>query len=170
MTANHELPEGYALGETRWTDLNPVQQQNVLKILDDGRAVSVASAKLELPKVATLVLLQHHEVIVGMGTIKQERIWYAKDVQSAQKSGHAFDPKMRELGYVVVHNDHQNKKLSGHIANALLARHDGPLFATTDAQTMKYALGNRGFTRHGREWKGQRGTLSLWLRDGKPKV
>lgn len=161
------LPAGYAIAETRWSALDKSQQQAVLQILDEGKAVSVRSAKKELPHVTTLVLLRHHDAIVGVGTIKPERVWYAGDVQSPEKSGHRFDPKMLELGYVVVHNDHCDKKLSGDIANALLARHKGPLFATTDDQKMKYTLGNRDFTQNGKEWKGIRGTLSLWLREPK---
>ncbi len=166
-TGNRELPQGYVLSDARWRDLDASQQQVVLQILEDGKAVGVASAKKELPNVTALVLLRHHETIVGVGTIKPERVWYAEDVQSAKKSGHSFDPKMLELGYVVIHHDHHNKGLSGDIASALLARHDGPLFATTDARAMKYTLGNRGFVQHGKEWKGKRGTLSLWLRGPK---
>ncbi|MDE2184521.1 MAG: hypothetical protein KGJ78_15995 [Alphaproteobacteria bacterium] len=166
MTDNRKLPDGYGVADASWRDLTKDQQQTVLKILGDGKAVDVASAKVELPHVTALVLLRHHDAIVGVGTIKPERVWYAKDVQSAKKSGHPFDPKTLELGYVVVAQDHQDKKLSSHIADALLAGHKGALFATTDKEKMKSALGHRGFVQHGNEWKGRNGTkLSLWLRE-----
>ncbi|MDE2184648.1 MAG: hypothetical protein KGJ78_16635 [Alphaproteobacteria bacterium] len=169
MTNNREraLPEGYAITDARWRDLTKDQQQTVLQILKNGGAVSVSSAKKALPNATALVLLRHHGAIVGIGTIKPERVGYAKDKQAPEKAGYAFDPKMLELGYVVVHNDHRNKKLSGDIVTALLTRYDGPLFATTDAPNMKHTLRNRDFVQRGQEWKGKRGTLSLWLLDGK---
>lgn len=166
-TRERKLPEGYAIAETRWHDLDKTQKQSVLQILRHGKAVSVQSAATELPNVTSLVLLWYQDAIVGVGTIKPERVWYAEAIQSPQKSGHVFDPKMLELGYIVVQEAHRDKKLSGDIANALLDRHDGPLFATTDAQNMKYTLGNRGFVQLGKEWKGKRGRLSLWLREPK---
>lgn len=168
MTDNRKraLPEGYAIADARWCDLNKDQQQTVLQTLKEGGAVSVPSAKQTLPN-ATMVLLHHHDAIVGVGAIKPERVRYAKGKQTSNTSGYAFNPTTLELGYVVVHDDHRDKKLSGDIVTALLDRYDGPLFATTDVQTMKYTLGNRGFVQRGQKWEGERGTLSLWLRDGK---
>jgi len=68
------------------------------------------------------------------------------------------------LGYVVVADEHGGKHLSGHIADALLADYDGDLFATTDHAKMKSTLEKRGFVQKGKEWDGDRDTLSLWLR------
>jgi hypothetical protein len=97
-----------------------------------------------------------------LGAVKEERPWYAARIE--EKSEHVFDSTMLELGYVAVCPGHRGLRLSGRIVDALLVTYGGALFATTDDTYMKYTLGNRGFKRHGVEWKGDRGFLSLWLR------
>ena len=71
---------------------------------------------------------------------------------------------MPELGYVAVAKAHRGKHLSSRIFDALLASHEGALFATTDDDKMKHLLETRGFAKKGDEWPGQRGTLSQWQR------
>lgn len=158
------LPDGY----TRELRLPPVRLtaaefMAALDLLTAGEAVSVASAREEIPRAKALALVKKDGELVGIGTIKSERRWYAEDVQAAEKSGFKFDSDMLELGYVAVSAKHGGKHFSGRIVDALLSHYDGSLFATTDHARMKSTLANRGFVREGKEWEGQRGTLSLWL-------
>jgi hypothetical protein len=164
-TTARALPDRYEIVETRWNNLDEEQQKTVLLLLKEGGAVSIASVRQELPHATTFLLLTYAGVIVGVGAIKSERVRYAELVQSDQRSGYPFDPKTLELGYVVVAEDHRNKGLSGDITSTLLNRYKGALFATTDKENMKCSLSHRGFKQHGKEWKGNRGTLSLWLRE-----
>jgi RimJ/RimL family protein N-acetyltransferase len=72
---------------------------------------------------------------------------------------------MPELGYVAVDSDHQGRGLSSRIVAALLSEHAGPLFATTDNEFMKKTLAKSGFMQKGKEWNGQRGRLTLWIKE-----
>jgi hypothetical protein len=159
-----KLPDGYALENRDPSNLEPAELATMLQLLDVGAAVSVPSAKQEIPHATTFLVLLHEGKIVGLGAIKQEREWYAELVQSEKKSHYPFSTKMLELGYVVVASEHGGKHLSGHIADALLANYDGDLFATTDDPRMKATLEKRGFVQKGKEWKDGRDMLSLWLR------
>jgi len=57
---------------------------------------------------------------------------------------------------------HRGQHLSTRIVRCLREVNDGRLFATTDDEKMKTVLARAGFEQKGREWMGQRGTLSLW--------
>ena len=159
-----ELLHGYAIEKRDPSKLSS-ELATLLRLLKDGGAVDVVSAELEIPHATALYVLLHEGAVVGLGTIKQEREWYAERVQSAEKSHHPFNVKMLELGYVVVADEHGGKHLSGHIADAILADYR----AATCSQPrtvpkMKSTLKNRGFVQKGKEWDGERDPLSLWLR------
>jgi hypothetical protein len=121
------------------------------------------SAAAELPRAVAVAVARRGDEIVGVGAIKRVRTDYA--ARRADLSGAPFNPDTPELGYVAVDGNHRSKGLSGRIVAALLSKHNGPLFATTDNQYMKSTLTTAGFVQKGCEWKGGRGTLSLWLKD-----
>jgi hypothetical protein len=143
------------------TDGERAQIENVLRA---GRAVHVPSAMSEIPFAPALAIARHDGKIVGVGAIKRPRPSYAKKKQNDAKC--LFDAQTAELGYVAIDTDYRDQRLSGRIADKLLAAYSGPLFATTDDKKMKSTLGNRGFQQKGGTWEGERGILSLWLRDG----
>ena len=157
-----ELPEGYMLVRCDPAELSPNMIDAVIAVLQAGGAVDVNSARDAIPAATALFLLLYRGELVGLGAIKGGRPWYARRVQ--ERSGHAFDQAMLELGYVSVCPGHTRLHLSGHIVDALLSEYDGALFATTDHERMKSTLGHRGFVQYGVEWDGDRGALSLWLR------
>jgi RimJ/RimL family protein N-acetyltransferase len=133
-----------------------------LGILDQGKAVSIRTAARELPVATVVVLARRGDAIVGVGAIKRARPQYARD--RTADSGVPFDENTPELGYIAVDEQHQGHGLSRKIADALLATNRGTLFATTDNERMKRVLRKTAFERRGREWKGKRGFLSLWIR------
>jgi len=131
-------------------------------IVKSGGAL-IVSAKADISNAEVLVIARAGGVIVGLGVIKQIRRKYASDI--AKKSAFKFNPETRELGYVAVDKLHQRKGLSVRIVAELLASFRESLFATTDHQGMKRTLERAGFRQKGNEWLGQRGKLSLWIKD-----
>ena len=148
---------------TRAADtLTQAERARCIEILKEGEAVNVDTAREELPHSVALVVARHGDEIVGVGTIKRPRAWYAAKV--SKSSGAPVPAETPELGYVAVAKAHRGKHLSSRIFDALLASHEGALFATTDDDKMKHLLETRGFAKKGDEWPGQRGTLSQWQR------
>ncbi len=137
-----------------------------IAIIEAGEAVNPETAKRELPLARVLVIARSGGDIVGVGAIKQARPAYASGI--AKKSKFAFDENTQELGYVAVCCKHRKRGLSKRIVAELLSRYDGGLFATTDHDGMKRTLGQAGFVTKGHEWEGERGQLSLWIREGSP--
>jgi hypothetical protein len=144
------------------TKLTASDREQIEAILRAGGAVNVPSAMSEIPQAPAFALAQCNGKIVGVGAIKRSRPDYAKLKQEDAKFN--FDTAIAELGYVAIDGDFRDNHLSGRITNKLLAAYPGPLFSTTDDEKMKFTLGNRGFLQKGGTWKGERGTLSLWLR------
>jgi len=137
-----------------------------IAIIEAGEAVNPELAKGELPLARVLVIARSGGDIVGVGAIKRARPTYAAG--RAKKSGFAFDKDTLELGYVAVCCKHRKRGLSKQIVAELLAKYNGRLFATTDHDGMKKTLGGSGFVKKGKEWEGERGQLSLWIREGSP--
>ncbi|MBF8266998.1 MAG: hypothetical protein HW388_506 [Dehalococcoidia bacterium] len=133
-----------------------------LAIIRDGGAVDPESAAAEIPKGRVLVVVRSGRDVVGVGAIKRVRRTYASGV--AGHSGEPFPPDTPELGYVAVDPNHRGKGLAPCIVAALLSKHTGGLFATTDNCRMKRTLAKAGFVQRGAEWDGQRGRLSLWIK------
>jgi hypothetical protein len=94
-----------------------------------------------------------------------KRIRHAYALNKADKSGAAFPPDTPELGYVAIDSDHRGKNLSHRIVAGLIAKHTGPLFATTSSDRMKATLTKVGFVLKGHEWQGGKAPLSLWWRE-----
>lgn len=144
-------------------DLDEEDRAACVAIIKSGEAVDPESAEAELPRASVVAVARRAKQIVGVGAIKRIRPGYAFD--KAYKSGVTFAPDTQELGYVAVDPAHQGKGLSHRIVAALLSKNDGPLFATTSSDRMKQTLAKSGFVQKGREWKGQKGQLSMWMRE-----
>lgn len=143
-------------------ELSNAEIERCVAIIRSGEAVDPEAAAAELPLASALAVARRGSVIVGVGAIKRVRIRYASRV--AKESGFTFDPKTPELGYVAVDENHRRQGLSHRILEALVAKHGGKLFVTTDSEGMKKTLAAGGFEQQGREWEGNRGQLSLWIK------
>jgi len=144
-------------------DLTTAQREACVAIIRSGGAVHPKAAARELRRAAMLAIATRGDEIVGVGAIKRLRPDYAAGI--AKRSRIPLDPETAELGYVAVDDKHQGQRLSPRIVAALLAKHVGPLFATTDNERMKRTLKKAGFVQKGQEWDGERGRLSLWIKD-----
>jgi len=116
-----------------------------------------------LPHSIMVALRRSGADIIGVGAIKPPRP-YTKRV--AERSGFDLDPEMHEMGYITVREDHQGRRISRAIVQALDSAHEAPLFATTSSEAMKRTLRRFRFEQRGTDWIGYRGSvLSLWVRD-----
>jgi hypothetical protein len=127
--------------------------------------VKVRFAQAELPRASVITIARDKTEIVGVGAIKRVRNHYAAGIATKTRSGFHFEKNMPEVGYVSVDERHWGQRLSHNILEQLLANRDGPLFATTDDAKMKRTLTAHGFAMKGEEWDGERGKLSLWIRE-----
>jgi RimJ/RimL family protein N-acetyltransferase len=134
-----------------------------LEIVKAGTAVDPESAAREIRRACMVAVARKGCVVVGTGAIKRHRPGYAKEKE--RQAGVTLASGALELGYIAIESSHQGRGLSNQIISRLLAAKSGPLFATTDDERMKRALTRSGFVRQGHEWKGNRGSLSLWIRE-----
>jgi pyrimidine deaminase RibD-like protein len=142
--------------------LTSTETTHCIAIVKEGYAVD-HSVETELPMATLLAVARKGTEVVGVGAIKRERKNYATSV--AKKCGYAFSSGTLELGYVARSKDHGGHELGPRIVGALLAEHGvAPLWATTDLAAMRHTLAAAGFKQFGKEWKGRRGKLSLWIR------
>lgn len=155
--------EGYAVTTPAANKLLLSEIAECIAIIKGGEAVDWMSAKRELPLAPAVALARKDKQIVGVGAIKRERRHYAAGV--AEKSGVEFPSETLELGYVAVAPEHRGHHLSDCLIKALLKQHKGRLFATTYSEYMKDALIRADFRAAGKEWKGRKFMLSLWLRE-----
>lgn len=163
-----ETGDRYVVSVHLGTDLTDSDAAACSAILAEGGAVNVKSAAAELPKARLVATVRRGNMIVGVGAIKRERPDYASE--KARLSGFDFHTNTPELGYVAVLHEHRNRGLSGRIVEALTAEYAGRLFATTDNEFMKKTLAGARFAQRGASWEGQRGQLSLWIRDSRAEV
>jgi hypothetical protein len=147
----------------RPADLSRSERDNCIRIVQQGSAVNPESAAYELPRALMIAVLRAGTEIIGTGAVKRKRSKYALDI--ARQSRFTFDPERHELGYIAIDKRHRGKHLSHKILAALVSNYDRPLFATTDNKNMKSSLRKAGFKREGKGWQGNRGRLSLWLKD-----
>ena len=133
-----------------------------MAVIGDGGAVNIRTMKRDLPRSQVVAIARYGDEIIGVGSIKPIREEYAADI--AAKSGYSFPADTAELGYVSVDPAHQGRGLSNDLTKLLTSHHKGRLFATTDSPRMKKTLAAAGFRREGKEWEGERGTLSFWER------
>jgi hypothetical protein len=128
-----------------------------------GDAVDPASAARKLPNAPVVATATTNDEIVGVGVIKPVDARRAASVVTS--SGFAFAGDVHELGYVAVDCDHRGQGISHRLVAELIAQHAGPLFATTGSENMKRTLRAAGFAMKGNSWQGQRGSLTLWIRN-----
>jgi GNAT superfamily N-acetyltransferase len=144
-------------------DMTEDEIADCVALITAGGAVDPDWAAASLPRAQLLAIVRTDTKIVGVGAIKRVRPAYAAG--RAALSAATFDANMSELGYVVVDETHQGHRISTRIVDDLLKNHAGPLYATTDSARMKKTLERAGFVQHGHEWPGQRGQLSLWIKE-----
>lgn len=146
----------------RYEELRGDDLEHCVAIIRAGGAVTIDGSKLQ--QAGVVMLAKKGDAIVGAGTIKKSRPDYA--AKKAKESGFAFPADTPELGYVAIAAAHRGKHLSDRIVAELVATQAGRLFATTDNPFMQKTLLKAGFVEKGKPWKGKRGTLSLWIREG----
>ena len=149
-------------------DLTQSEMERCLRIIEAGTAVNPDAARKELPLVQVMVIARSGDEIVAIGVIKRTRPRYASSI--ARSSEFQFSRQTAELGHVAVDIKHRGNHLSHAILAKLLTNFEAPLFATTDSDYMKRSLRQAGFKKRGKEWKGRRGALSLWLKQKPPRV
>jgi GNAT superfamily N-acetyltransferase len=164
----NETADPYVVAAHSGSELADSDRAVCAAILAEGGAVNVRAAGTELPRARVVVTVRRDNAIVGVGAIKRERPDYASE--KAELSAFDFDANTLELGYVAVTREHRNRGLSSRIVEALTAEYHGRLFATTDDEYMKKTLARARFTQRGEPWQGQRGQLSLWIRDSRVEV
>ncbi|MBX9815462.1 MAG: hypothetical protein A4S12_04380 [Proteobacteria bacterium SG_bin5] len=147
-------------------DLSPEDRLSVAQLVVDGGAVEgdvgQLAGRLKNARMLALLREQATDRIVGVASLKSPDPGYRLnkfDDAGVAITGYEAAP---ELGYVVVAKDMRGKQLSGRLVELIAKEIREPTFATTDSDTMKSNLFRSGFIRVGQEWKGQKGTLSLW--------
>jgi GNAT superfamily N-acetyltransferase len=153
----------YDVKECVPSNLSTIEIEKCVLIITQGDAVGPEFATVELPRTNVMAVARKGFEIVGVGAIKRNRTGYASGI--AKKSGFAFDNNISELGYVAVDENHRHKGLSRRIVSTLVAHHGGRLFATTDNPYMEHTLATAGFGMKGQRWNGNRGLLSLWIKE-----
>lgn len=160
QSAPRKTAQDYSVSACVPGDLSDAELASCVEIVRDGGAVAISLDKLQNARM--LAVERKGGVIVGVGSIKHDRPDRAADI--ARKSGFSFSRETPELGYVAVAPQHRRQGLSYQLVDALVKAMPGSLFATTDDERMMKTLSGAGFVRRGREWRGRRGQLSLWLR------
>lgn len=161
MPDNNPLPWSGEFGQ-----LDADDRRAVAELIRVGGAIigTVGEIALRLDRTRRLALLRVPATgrIVGVAALKTPGRGYRAD--KFKKAGVAiagFEHAL-ELGYVVIAQDMQGRRLSGGLVQAIAADLKQPTFATTDSNTMKHNLARSGFTQFGGAWQGQKGMLSLW--------
>jgi len=145
--------------------LSKEELEACILLIKKGGAVDPKYAKKKLPLAELVAIQRVGQDIVGVGAIKRCRSEYACSI--AKKSEFQFDPCSHELGYVAIKERYQRQGLSKRIMAKLLSEFQGrPLFATTSNKYMKKTLEKAGFVQRGKEWKGEKEQLSLWIKNG----
>jgi RimJ/RimL family protein N-acetyltransferase len=146
------------------SDLSLEELKRCMAIIGEGEAVNLNTMRRDLPRSHVLAVARFRGEIVAVGAIKPVRKEYATGI--AVKSKYPFPAETQELGYVSVDPAHRGHGLSYEIAELLISRHEGQLFATTGSPQMKKTLARAGYRQEGQEWEGAKGRLSLWVRAG----
>lgn len=152
----------YDVKKCRGSDLADAELTACATIVETGGAVTGAS-KPKLQRASELTVARCLGDITALGAIKA--LSANRTASVSRSSGVDVAPTTPEVGYIAVHKDHKGNDLSYRIVSHLLAGKNGPFFSTTDDERMKSVLKKFGFTRRGDEWHGNRGLLSLWIRD-----
>lgn len=147
-------------------DLNSDDQLSVARLVKDGGAiegtVEKITQRLKRTSKVTLLRVNMTNRIVGIAALKTPTGKYRADKFAATGVPITGYETALELGYVVIAEDMQGKRLSGGLCDAIANEICEPAFATTDSSTMMRNLQRSGFTKAGLEWQGRKGVLSLW--------
>ena len=148
-------------------DLTPADLLSIARLVFDGRAVrgtvEQISARLENAHQLALFRDEGSGRIVAVAALKRPDPGYRRDTFDHAVVPIAGHEEAPELGYVVVAEDKRGRHLSSKLMDLILNDVDGPVFSTTDDETMKKNLRRAGFKQVGQAWKGNRGVLSLWV-------
>ncbi|MCK5519362.1 MAG: GNAT family N-acetyltransferase [Alphaproteobacteria bacterium] len=147
------------------SDLSQTDISKCIDIISRGGAAGNSIPQL-LPKAQSLVIARTciKGNIVGVGALKIVRPEYAEEISGKDKSNFPFNINTTELGFIAIDPSYQNKGISRSIVEKLCSIHKGSLFATTDNIYIKKILKLFEFEQQGKEWKGHRGILSLWIK------
>jgi RimJ/RimL family protein N-acetyltransferase len=146
-------------------DLSEAERAACIAIIKAGGAVRRGLIAEEITASGLLSVVRLNGEIVGVGAIKRIRPRYAENI--AFRSGVSFPADTPELGYVAVNPKHQGNGLSHRLAEELVGKYSGPLFATTSSDRMIATLKAAGFAQKGHEWRGRRTQLSFWWKDAR---
>ena len=151
-----------AVRTVRPSKLTEAVSKECMALIVSGGAVERRHVEYWFPLSVVVAVKWSDGEVVGVGVIKRARTYTAT---VAARSGFALDPKMHELGYVRVKDEHQGKQYSRELVEALQVAHEAPLFATTSSKPMRRTLERCGFVKQGNEWAGgDDSMLSLWVR------
>ena len=149
------------------SDLSRTEIDRCIEIISKGGAVTESFVFEFLPKAKMLAVARSCSEgdIVGIGALKFVRPGHAEDIAGKNKSNFSFDANTTELGFIAIDEKYRNRHISSTIVKQLCSVHkEGSLFATTDSDKMKKTFKRLNFKQQGEEWRGNRGTLSLWIR------
>ena len=137
-------------------------RKECVALIANGGAVDRAYVEQWFPLSVVVAVKWSGAEVVGVGVIKPARPHTAT---VARESGFELPPKMHELGYITVKDEHQGQGISRALVKALHTAHEAPLYATTSNERMRSTLRRFGFEPRGNEWRGNEGSmLSLWVR------
>lgn len=167
MSGGPEFGNRLAVWSGRFADLSLSDKRAVAELVKSGGAIQGSLEdilqRLRRTRITTLLREAEGGRIVGVGALKTPLRHYRESrFANAGASIDGFEDAP-ELGYVVVHSDWRGQRLSGDLVKASTEAIDGPLFATTDNNTMCNNLARSGFVRVGTDWQGSKALLSLWV-------
>jgi predicted GNAT family N-acyltransferase len=154
------------------SDCAPQALADFEKLVIEGGAVDPEGLEQRIRKASRLLFLRtSNGQLVGAGALKQPRPGYRHRVFTAARATVPPERYSVELGWVVVSNSHQGRRLSTRIVGELLtfARNEN-IFATTrvDERVMSFAS-EYGFKINGNPYPSGHGyDLVLYLRDAVP--
>jgi GNAT superfamily N-acetyltransferase len=155
----------YVVNSCEPGDLSVADRAACVGLVETGGAVRRGAIAEGIAAASLLSVVRLNGEIVGVGAIKQIRRLYGGKI--ASRCGVRFPPETPEFGYVAVDPKHHGNGLSHRLAEEMIAKHSGPLFATTSSDRMIATLTAAGFEKKGREWPGRDAALSFWWRDDK---
>ena len=154
------------------SDCTPQALEAFEKLVIEGGAVDPQGLAQRIPKASRLLFLQASDgQLVGTGALKHPGLGYRHRVFTAARATLPPDRYPVELGWIVVANSHQGRRLSTRIVGELLtfAKNEN-IFATTraDERVMSFAS-DYGFRINGKPYSSGHGyDLVLYLRDAVP--
>lgn len=139
------------------------------QLVADGQAIpddaKTIASRIALAKRVSLIRDSVTGEILAVAVIKGQNAGYRAATFGNAAVQHPRMGEASELGYVARSKVQRGEKLGLQAAQLAMKGAKGTYYATTDHVGMKTMLPDLGFTQRGKQWKGQRGTLSLWIAD-----